>query len=290
MVRSIVALFLVGLASFGIASAEEPAQGDLRVMSFNIRFGTARDGENHWDKRKEKVVETIRAFSPDLLGTQECIGFQRDYLAEHIPEYGSLGVGRDDGGDKGEMMAVFYKKDRFEKLDSGHFWLSETPDQVGSKSWDSSLPRMATWLKLQDKRQPDAQPILFINTHFDHIGKSARLESARLLRRQIEELGKGCSTVITGDFNAAEASPPYNALFGAESPVVDTYRAMHPERLRNEGTFSGFKAGRTEGGRIDWIAVTKDWKILSADIDRTSSDGRTPSDHYPVNAILRRTK
>jgi endonuclease/exonuclease/phosphatase family metal-dependent hydrolase len=290
MVRSIVALFLVGLASFGIASAEEPAQADLRVMSFNIRFGTARDGENHWDKRKEKVVEAIRAFSPDLLGTQECIGFQRDYLAEHLPEYGSLGVGRDDGGDKGEMMAVFYKKDRFEKLESGHFWLSETPDQVGSKSWDSSLPRMATWLKLQDKRQPDAQPILFINTHFDHIGKTARLESARLLRRQIEELGKGCSTVITGDFNAAEASPPYNALFGAESPVVDTYRAMHPERLRNEGTFSGFKAGRTEGGRIDWIAVTKDWKILSADIDRTSSDGRTPSDHYPVNAILRRTK
>lgn len=282
------AFMLLALVGLDYASAAEPASSDVRVMSFNIRFGTAKDGDNHWDKRKERVVEAIREYSPDLLGTQECLGFQRDYLAEHLSDYESLGVGRDDGGDQGEMMALFYKKGRFEKLEAGHFWLSETPDKVGSKSWDSSLPRMATWVKLQDKKSPGQQPIVFINTHFDHLGKTARLESARLIRRKLDELGKGSSVIVTGDFNAAEASPPYNALFGDDSTVVDTYRAVHREKLSNEGTFSGFKAGKTDGGRIDWIAVSKDWNIVSAEIDRTATDGRTPSDHYPVIAVLNR--
>jgi len=283
-----ILVVLALIVAYPLRAADDDASGDVRVMSFNIRFGTAKDGENHWQRRKERVVETIKAFAPDLFGTQETLGFQRDYLAESLPGYEVLGVGRDDGGEKGEMMALYFKKDRFEELDSGHFWLSETPDVVGSKSWDSSLPRMVTWVKLRDKRATDAQPILFVNTHFDHMGKTARLESARLLRRKADELGKGCSIIITGDFNAGEGSDPYQALFGNDSAVVDTYRRTHPKREEDEGTFSGFRADSRQGARIDWIAVSKDWEVVDTQVDRTHHEGRTPSDHYPVNAVLKR--
>lgn len=278
------------LMNLSTLTAEE--KSPVRVMSFNIRYGTAADGENHWDKRKEFLVETIKAFDPDILGTQETLGFQRDYLANQLPGYAHLGVGRTDGKGEGEMMAVYYKKDRFEKLGEGHFWLSETPDKVGSKSWDSSLPRMVTWVKLRDRKYPDAQPVLHLNTHFDHRGPTARLESAKLLRKKIEELGNGCAVIVTGDFNAAEGSEPYRALFGKEGdkppPVVDTYRVAHPEKGANEGTGTAFRATNTRGSRIDWIAVSSQWKVISAEIDRTQRDGRTPSDHFPVNAVLSR--
>jgi endonuclease/exonuclease/phosphatase family metal-dependent hydrolase len=261
-------------------------------MTFNIRFGTANDGVNHWDKRKEFLIEAIKAFGPDLLGTQETLGFQRDYLAEHLPGYAVLGVGRDDGKEQGEMMALYYKKDRFTKLDEGHFWHSETPEQPGSKSWDSALPRMVTWVKLRDGKQPSLPPILFLNTHFDHRGPQARLQSARLIRQRAAALGEGCSIILTGDFNAGEGSKPYAALFssqnGSPSPVIDCYRAVHSTRQENEGTATGFQAANTRGARIDWIACSPEWKVLSAQIDRTQHEGRTPSDHFPVEAVLHR--
>jgi endonuclease/exonuclease/phosphatase family metal-dependent hydrolase len=284
-------VFLGLLAVSPGAAQDEAAAIDLRVMSFNIRYGTARDGENHWERRREFLVETIAAFKPDLLGTQETLGFQRDYLSEQLDGYETLGVGRDDGKERGEMMALYYRKERFERLDGGHFWLSESPEVVGSKSWDSSLPRMVTWVKLRDRRQASAPAILFFNTHFDHMGATARRKSAELLRQKIETLGKDCSVIVAGDFNAGEGSDPYEALFGDKeqvSPVVDTYRTVHPERKENEGTFSGFKAEATGGARIDWIAASRDWQILDAQIDHTEREGRTPSDHFPVTAVLRR--
>lgn len=272
-----------------------PGQADkqtlnVRVMSYNIRYGTAQDGENHWDKRKEFLVETIRSFDPDLLGTQETLGFQRDFLAGKLAGYEVLGVGRDDGGATGEMTALYFKRERFEKLDGGHFWLSETPDKPGSKSWDTALTRMATWVKLRDRRQPNAKPIAFFNTHLDHRGRQARLESARLLRRRVAELAGQCRVIVTGDFNAGEDSPPYHALFGAEgnqaSPLRDAYCFVHPVRAAGEGTFSNFKAGAAGGPRIDWIGISAEWQALEATIDRTERGGRTPSDHFAVTAVL----
>lgn len=155
------------------AFAEEP--GAVSVVSFNIRYGTARDGENHWDRRRDHLVEAITRLDPDLLGTQETLGFQRDFLVEKLPGYTAFGVGREDGGQRGEMTALLWRTERFEKLDGGHFWLSENPDRPGSKSWDTSLPRMASWVKLRDREHPAAKPILFLNTHFDHRGARARL-------------------------------------------------------------------------------------------------------------------
>jgi len=281
----------------GVFSQTEarPAQGketrEIRVMSYNIRYGTADDGPNHWNLRKDWMVETIEAFRPDLLGTQETLAFQKDFLAKKLSGYEAFGVGRDEGTDKGEMTALFYRMDRFEKIEGGHFWLSKTPEKPGSKSWDTSLTRMVSWVRLKDKLRPEeTAPLLFLNTHFDHRGKIAREESAKLIRSKALELAKGGPIIVTGDFNAGDNEPPYGALFGEidgkQSPFVDTFRAKHPQRESEEGTFSSFSAKETRGARIDWIGCTRDWIIGDARIDRTQKEGRTPSDHFAVTAVL----
>jgi endonuclease/exonuclease/phosphatase family metal-dependent hydrolase len=283
-------IFAISSSSFLLA-ADPDATGDVKVMSYNIRYGTAKDGENHWDKRRDFLAETIKVANPDLLGTQETLGFQRDFLAETLPNYQVLAVGREDGKEKGETTAIYWRKDRFEKVDGGHFWLSETPGVAGSKGWDTSLPRMATWVRLKDKAK-EGKPVLWINTHFDHVGKIARLESAKLIRDRIGMLGKDCSVIVTGDFNAGEGSEPYQAFFGLRgneaSPVLDSYRAAHPERGQNEGTTTPFLSAAGNGSRIDWIGVSRDWKVIVAEIAHPDRDGRTASDHFPVTAILRR--
>jgi len=152
-------------------------------MTFNIRYGTANDGENHWEKRKDFLIDSIKAFDPDLLGTQETLGFQRDYLAEKLKQYDVLGVGRDDGREAGEMAALYFKRSRFEKLDGGHFWLSETPDQPGSKGWGAIFPRMVTWVKLQPK--DGGQTFVWFNTHLDAFSSRARENGAKLLRQRM---------------------------------------------------------------------------------------------------------
>ncbi|HUR55184.1 MAG TPA: endonuclease/exonuclease/phosphatase family protein, partial [Gemmataceae bacterium] len=229
----------------------------VRVMSYNIRYGTAKDGDNHWDKRKDWLADTVAEFGPDLFGTQETLAFQRDFLAKTLTGFEAFAAGRDDGKDAGEMAALFFRVSRFEKLGGGHFWLSDKPDTPGSKGWDAALPRIATWVKLKDRSAPDAAPVLFLNTHFDHRGVKARTESARLVRTKLAELGNGCRVVVTGDFNAGEGSDPYTALFdptdGKPSPVIDTFRTAHTFRRKDEGTFSGFSAFETKGDRIDWI-------------------------------------
>lgn len=286
-IRWIAALLLASVASISVLGQ---TRTDVRVMSFNIRYGTANDGENHWDKRKEFLLATIKAFNPDLLGTQETLGFQRDYLAQQLTGYDVLGVGRDNGQEKGEMTALYFRRDRFEKLDGGHFWLSETPDVPGSKNWDAALTRMVTWVKLRDRRHPKAKPILYFNTHFDHRGEQARTESAKLLRQRIAEALKTCRVIVTGDFNAGEDSEPYRAFFGNAAPVTDVYRIINPTRTANEGTFSGFKVEQTAGPRIDWIGVSAEWQVVKAVIDRTARNGHTPSDHFAMNAVVRPRK
>lgn len=279
----------------GILVVRAEGAGDaVRVMSFNVRYGSAWDGDNRWNKRKDLLVATIQAFDPDLLGTQETLAFQRDYIAAALPGHEAWGVGREDGAAKGEMCAIFFRRDRFAKLDGGHFWLSESPETAGSKGWDSSLPRMVSWVKLRDCRAADAPPVLFFNTHFDHRGARARIASARLLRARAAAAGAGCRIIITGDFNAVEGSEPYLALFdavdGRDSPLVDAHRLAHPKPIKDEGTANGFRPGFTSGPRIDWIAVSRNWRVVEVRIDRTARDGRTPSDHFPVTAVLERFK
>jgi endonuclease/exonuclease/phosphatase family metal-dependent hydrolase len=292
-IRTLVtALLSCWLAAITSLAAADDRPTPLRVMSFNVRYGSAKDGDNAWPQRRDLLVKTIQNFDPDLLGTQETLKFQRDFIAERMSGLTPFGVGRDDGTDNGEMTALFFRNSRFEKLDGGHFWLSLTPEVPGSKSWDTSLTRMASWVKLRDKQAGEPSVLWFLNTHFDHRGPQAREESAKLIRDWVAQRPESDRVVVTGDFNAAEGSPPYAALFGPaplrqDRPVLlDSYRLLHPERTEEEGTYNGFRADSRRGGRIDWIAVSPGFKVTEAAIVRTAVDGRTPSDHFPVTAIL----
>lgn len=264
----------------------------VRVMSFNVRYGTASDGDNHWEKRKNHLVETIRNYDPDLLGTQENLPFQRDFIQSNLGKFDVVSAGREDGKEKGETTAIYYKSSRFELIESGHFWLSDTPNVVGSKSWDSSLPRICSWVLLKDKKRinPSAPPLLFMNTHFDHKGSVARKESAKLIRAEIEKRGKECDLIVTGDFNAAANSEPYQVLFDDSVPshfvLQDTYLVTHGRNVTKSGTFNGFNAQSNDGPRIDWIGVSKSWKVLKAKMDFSTKQGRVPSDHFPVTADI----
>lgn len=281
---TIFAFVLLSMISPNAGNAQ--TQESLRVMSFNIRYGLANDGENHWDKRKDHVVTTIVNATPDVVGTQETLAFQAAYIAERMPDYTYVGRSRQQDG-KGEHCGILFRTSRFDKLIEGHFWLSETPDQPGSKSWDSSLPRMATWLKLWDRT--NKQSFYLINTHFDHRGGKARTESAKLIRSFVASLPDGSSVIVTGDFNAGVDSDPYQALFveSASSPaLVDTFARLNPTAGENDGTFNGFKGTQT-GARIDWIAVSREVEVIAANIDRTGFEGKFPSDHFPVTAVVR---
>jgi endonuclease/exonuclease/phosphatase family metal-dependent hydrolase len=261
------------------------AADDVRVMSFNVRYGTANDGKDAWPKRRELVVQTIRKFAPDLLGTQEMLPFQAEYIGQQLNSYQYIGWSRDESAN-GEQCGIFVRTERFEVLGSGQFWLSERPEEKFSKSWDSSLPRVATWVRVRDK-SVGGSPFLFVNTHFDHRGEEARRQSALLLQERLPKIAEGQAIVMTGDFNCGEESDPYRELLQGHL-FQDTYRKMEATRTDTEGTFHGF-TGKPGAERIDWILVTGVWQVQSAMIDQTMESGRFPSDHFPVSAVLRRT-
>ena len=282
--RGAALCILMAVSAHGQTNVENSLP--LRVMSFNIRYGTAADGENRWEKRRDLLVETIRRFDPDLLGTQETLQFQAEFLGEQLPAYTRLGRGRDDGHDKGEQVTIFFKRDRFEEFATGHFWLSTRPEQPGSRSWDAAITRMVTWVKLRDRK--NYRVFVWLNTHWDHVGALARIESAKLMRRWLAENASNLPVIITGDFNSHEDSLPYRLLLGedgGEPKLTDCYRRLHPSRQPDEASFHDF-TGKRDGSRIDWILCSPPFMPLEATIDSSSQGGRYPSDHFPVTAIL----
>lgn len=261
------------------------ASGDhgWRVMCFNVRVSIARDGDNAWPHRRELLLRTIKAFDPDLLGAQECFPDQVAFLREHLDGHGFVGVGRADGDAGGEFVPIFYRDALFELLDAGTFWLSDTPDQPGSRGWDANLPRIVTWTRLRHRR--DDRPLLCINTHFDHIGAQARAESATLLKRWIDQNAGALPVLVMGDFNDGPGSVAYQRLCQPTGrALIDVFDADHPES--SGGTFHGF-SGQPTMPRIDWILHTRELETTRAAIDRTHEQGRYPSDHFPVTALLR---
>ncbi len=258
----------------------------LRVMSFNILCATGDLHVAPWDARKALVAETIRTFDPDLLGTQELLDFQAAYLRRVLPDYGFTGRGRVAGDRRGMHAAVFWRRDRFEKLADGTFWLSKTPDVPGSRDWFCLRPRIATWLKLASRRVPRTVLYLF-NTHFDLLSWHARQRSAALLRRRIGTIARGAPTIVTGDFNTRAGRRTYRALLAGPvggPRLLDSYREVHPEPQGAEGTWHGW--GLNVRRRIDWILHTPHLEARAAGIDRGTEDGRFPSDHHPVWAVL----
>lgn len=261
----------------------------LRVMSFNIRYPNPRDGHDYWPVRAGRVISAIEAFGPDVLGLQEAYDYQVEVLLFHMKQYELVGVGREDGKDRGEMTGILYRRDRFTLIDHGHFWLSPTPHLPGSVGWDAALTRMATWLALEDRKTGRRWVVL--NTHFDHRGRAARVESARLLRQRIAELRQrfdGAPAILTGDFNADAGGPVYQALGvgGPDAGLIDTHLADLANLGQPDGTFNFFR-GETNSARIDWIIVSDNVEVLEARIDRNTYNDRYPSDHYPVTAVVR---
>ncbi|AQT68514.1 exodeoxyribonuclease III (xth) [Anaerohalosphaera lusitana] len=279
-----------GGAEQAMEQSSDATVGSVDVMSFNVRYGTADDGDNSWRYRKELVLDIIRRSEAEVVGLQEALRFQLDWIRERLPYYEEVGVGRDDGEDGGEFNAILVDTRRFELAEDDTFWLSDTPEVAGSNTWAAGCTRICTWAKLVDRRTDEV--LWVFNTHFDHVSARARERSSRLIAERIEEYAGGEDFVLMGDFNAGEDSVEMRYLRGVSEidgqavPVgmVDSFAQVRPE-VRERGTFNGFD-GNADGKRIDYIFVSKDVEIFDAAILRYNEGGRYPSDHYPVTAII----
>ena len=263
------------------APAPQPAQAaPLTVMTFNIRYGAAADGENHWLKRRDQLFALLRDEQADVIGLQEALRGQIEEILSAVPGYDYVGVGRSDGRQGGEYAAILYKTARLRVRRSDTFWFSDTPTVVRSTSWGNRIERTCTWAYFEDRGGP---PFYAFNLHLDHESQPSRERSVALLLARIAERDPKAPVVVTGDFNAGEANPAAAAM---RASYRDSFRALHPEATE-VGTFSGFAFGRTVGDKIDYVFVEPGVEVLEAAIVRSSRDGRYPSDHFPVSARLR---
>jgi len=250
-------------------------------MSFNIRYGTAADGENAWEYRRDLLAATIVAEDPDILGLQEALEFQLDELGAALPGHVEIGVGRDDGVTAGEYAALLIRRERFYVDSSGTFWLSDTPETPGSMSWGNRITRICTWAILRDRLTGNRLAVF--NTHLDHESQPARERGAALILDRIGLLAPDLPSLILGDFNSGEDNPALTPL--REAGFLDTYRVVDPDPA-GDGTFGEYR-GDSTGAKIDYILARGGWTIEAADILRRRSGTRDPSDHFPVTARVR---
>jgi endonuclease/exonuclease/phosphatase family metal-dependent hydrolase len=266
---------------FSQAPAPQPAAAaPLTVMSFNIRYGTANDGDNHWLKRREQLFALLREQQADVVGLQEALHGQIEEILTAVPGYDYVGVGRSDGRQAGEYAAILYRTARLEARRSDTFWFSDTPGVVKSTSWGNQIERICTWAYFEDREGP---AFYLYNVHLDHLSQPSRERSAALLLERIRARDPKAPMVVTGDFNAGETNPAAQAMLTA---FKDSFRILHPD-AREVGTFNGFTYGQTGGEKIDFVFVEPGAEVLTAEIVRSSSDGRYPSDHFPVTARVR---
>ncbi|XRQ04114.1 endonuclease/exonuclease/phosphatase family protein, partial [Actinomadura welshii] len=270
---------LVLVSGFVVA---EPARGDgtVRVMTYNVR-GVNDPPPRDWRTRKKLVGHLLGRHEPDLLGIQEARWHQVRDLAEMMPNHRWIGMGT-QGGTKDQIMAIFYSR-RFEVLDSGHFWLSDTPDVIGSASWGNRYVRMVTWAKFRDRR---TGALLYqANTHLDNGSAESRVKSAELILERVRGFDAGVPVVFTGDFNAAAgASPVYTILTGADA-FRDTWTAAQ-RRGPLYGTLGRWHPPERNGRRLDWILARGPVKTSWTEIDIYRVGGLYASDHFPVIAHL----
>ena len=258
------------------------AQENLKIMTFNVRYDESlfHKGEprpTHWANRKLLQVELINVNQPDVIGMQEPHLHQVKYLDEQLPDYGWHGVGRADGKEKDEFNPIFYKKDKLNLVESGTFWLSETPDKP-SRSWDAGYDRICTWVLFQHKKTKEQ--FYVFNTHFDSKGKNARVNSAKLLNEKINKMAGDKSVFVTGDFNFQPASAPYAETISQN--LSDSRKIVESEPTGSEGTMNGFRYGATFKRRIDFIFVNQKVKVKKYEVINYSKDEIYPSDHFPV--------
>ena len=275
--------YTLAIAAFALMSIACNRTSEIKVMSYNIRLssGTIKaDSIYHWEHRKQASLNLMHEENPTVFGLQEACPDQMDYMVENLPEYGYIGVGRDDGKRKGEFMSIFYKKEEVEFIDGGTFWLSETPDQV-SKGWDAACFRTCTWAIL--KKKDTGKKFVYMNTHLDHMGKVAREESIKLIVERAEKLTGGKLPVfITADFN----SPTSNAIFQPMQEAMLDARVEAPV-TDDRGTLNCW--GTTPPGVVIDHVFYRGAEAQKFEVLRDKDYGAPyVSDHYPVmlTAIL----
>ena len=292
------------LMAFAIAMTAQ----SLFVGTYNVRYANDDDVEegNGWTRRCPVLCDMINFEEPDIFGTQEALILQLKDMLKRLPQYSYIGVAREDGKEDGEHSAIFYRKDKFKLLDSGNFWLSETPDKP-SLGWDAACTRICTWGKFKDTKSK--LKFYYFNLHMDHVGRVARREGAKLVIQKIKEIaGEKAPVILTGDFNVDQNDEIYS-IFSQSGLLDDTY-AVAEHRFAENGTFVDYKTDRFTKSRIDHIFVTKNFKVhrygvltngywtpkegtvshgsgnAPRELRMRKYDRRMPSDHYPVFAKI----
>jgi endonuclease/exonuclease/phosphatase family metal-dependent hydrolase len=271
---------ILSFLAFIMSSAFAQSDAHLNVMTFNIRYDNPEDAEHNWQHRKVAAAELILSRDADLIGTQEVLKNQLDDLLLHLPGYVHIGVGRSDGIDEGEFSAILIKKERFEIIESGTFWLSETPDVVGSVGWDAAMERIASWAILLDKKTN--KQLKFVNTHYDHRGKKARKESSKLLLDKIAEKGYIMPVILTGDFNSIPESEAIQHIL--QSKMFFDAAALSPKITGPEWTFHGFgKTPEKRRRRIDFVFYNASFEVMEYNNIFEKTGNTFHSDHTPIH-------
>jgi len=268
---------------------------EFTVMTFNIKVGTPDDGPNNWEYRRGILLDCLRHYPADIIGTQEGLRFQLDAIKDEFPRFEFIGIGRYHGIDvdrehergEGEHCAIFYDKTKLDVTRQGTFWLSDTPEIPGSMTWGNDLARIVTWAVFKPREHET--PLCCFNTHF-HWGDEFQRKSALLLNRRLRQIANDTPVVVLGDFNAAPESEPWKILTalqqgsGYQGQLVDCWKVLgKPET--DGGTGHGF-TGISNEDRIDWILVSRHFRVKAIDRIQFNQAGRYPSDHFPIRATL----
>lgn len=272
-------LVFLGLYLSVLSMANAQQNQPINIISYNIRLNLASDGVNAWPNRKDNVKALVKFYDTDILCVQEALPEQFDELLVNT-DFDVVGVGRDDGKRKGEFSAIYFNKKRFVKKDGGTFWLSLTPD-VPSKGWDAALNRICSWVKLYDRS--NKKEFIVFNTHYDHIGVQARIESAKLIKQKIQQIAPTLPVVFTGDLNV---TPETEAIATIKSFLTDSKEISIEPPYGPTGTFNAFKWDSPLKDKIDYIFVNKAFKVQKFAVLSDSKDQRYYSDHLPVFAKL----
>jgi len=277
----------IRLRSGGVINNCSYPSKDVRAMSFNIRMATTSDGDNQWKNRRGSVVECVKSLGVDILGVQEALQEQVDYMKRELKAYSLIGVAREDGDTKGEYCAIMYRNDRYKEVKSGNFWLSKDPSAVGVKGWDAACERIATWAVLKDSRTGSS--LFVLNTHFDHVGRKAQAESAKLIKRKIAELkGEVENVIVMGDLNVTPDNPAIAEMLKATKNIrlVDS-RGVAESIEGPAWSFHGFESVElSKRPLIDYIFVSEGAAVKSQSIIYNAESKRSISDHNPILSII----
>ncbi|MFN3839186.1 MAG: endonuclease/exonuclease/phosphatase family protein [Cyclobacteriaceae bacterium] len=272
------------LLAMGLILFSETFSQPVTIITYNIRFDNPADGVNAWPNRVQKVAALIQKYNPDIICMQEAFHHQLQDLLSMLPEYSFVGVGRDDGKEKGEYSAILYRNSRFGVLHSSTVWLSES-GEVGSIGWDAAITRIATWARLYDKELK--KELVVANTHFDHIGKAAQRGSADFLNGYFTYMfsQNKMPFLLLGDFNLERTDVTYHSLLKIAGELLDARPAND-----QTGTFCGFEVGAMECKAIDYIFHTREWILRHYQVIQDNDGKYYPSDHLPVMAEFELSK